>query len=165
MEHWQNMRKCDVGRALIVELAICGVYSALSGVKVTSKFCHPSVFPTKYLRLRSQSSEIPHWHFYSLWLWKANGGSRVRRATTPNLGFIGIFSRFRFILFPVWQVLSSSIWIPWNLSFRYILFHKKKDSKRCCDTATPESIHTKEESKRGSAFAFIFGVNWPVQWM
>ena len=40
----------------------------------------------------------------------------------------------------------------------------KKDSKRCCDTTTPESIHTKDESKRGSAFAFMFGVNWPVQW-
>ena len=35
----------------------------------------------------------------------------------------------------------------------------KKDSKRCCDTTKPESIHTKDESKRGSAFAFIFGVN------
>ena len=35
----------------------------------------------------------------------------------------------------------------------------KKDSKRCCDTTTPESTHTKDESKRGSAFAFIFGVN------
>ena len=38
----------------------------------------------------------------------------------------------------------------------------KKDSKRCRDTttlATPESIHTKDESKRGTAFAFIFGVN------
>ena len=35
----------------------------------------------------------------------------------------------------------------------------KKDSKRCCDTTTPESIHTKDESKRGSAFAFIFDVN------
>ena len=35
----------------------------------------------------------------------------------------------------------------------------KKDSKRHCDTTTPESIHTKDESKRGSAFAFIFGVN------
>ena len=41
----------------------------------------------------------------------------------------------------------------------------KKYSERCCDTTTPESIHTKDESKRGSAFAFIFGVNWPVQWM
>ena len=35
----------------------------------------------------------------------------------------------------------------------------KKDSKRCSDTTTPGSIHTKDESKRGSAFAFIFGVN------
>ena len=32
-------------------------------------------------------------------------------------------------------------------------------SKRCCDTTMPESIHTNDESKRGSAFAFIFGVN------
>ena len=36
-----------------------------------------------------------------------------------------------------------------------------KDSNRRCDTATSESIHTKDESKRGFAFAFIFGVNWP----
>ena len=35
----------------------------------------------------------------------------------------------------------------------------RKDSKRCCDTTTHESIHTKDESKRGTAFAFIFGVN------
>ena len=41
----------------------------------------------------------------------------------------------------------------------------KKDSKRCSDTSTLESIHTKDESKHGSAFAFIFGVNWPVQLM
>ena len=41
-----------------------------------------------------------------------------------------------------------------------VTFHfMKKDSKRCCDTTTPHSIHTKDESKRGSAFAFIFGVN------
>ena len=41
----------------------------------------------------------------------------------------------------------------------------EKDSKRCSDTTTPESIHTKDESKRVTTFAFIFGVNWPVQWM
>ena len=44
-------------------------------------------------------------------------------------------------------------------------YFMKKDYKRCCDTTMPESIHTKDESKRGSAFAFIFGVNWPEQWM
>ena len=38
-------------------------------------------------------------------------------------------------------------------------YFMKKDSKRGCDTTTPESIHTKDESKRGSAFAFIFCVN------
>ena len=36
----------------------------------------------------------------------------------------------------------------------------QKDSKQCCDATTPQSIHTKDESKRGTAFAFIFGVNW-----
>ena len=56
-------------------------------------------------------------------------------------------------------------WIPWNLSFRFISFHEKTNSKWCCDTTTQESIHTEDESKRDSAFAFIFGVNWPVQWM
>ena len=47
-----------------------------------------------------------------------------------------------------------------------VKFHfMQRDSKRCCDTTTPESIHAKDESKRGFAFAFIFGVNWPVQWI
>ena len=41
----------------------------------------------------------------------------------------------------------------------------KKTPKQCCDTTTPESIHSKDEGKHGSAFAFIFSVNWPVQWM
>ena len=31
----------------------------------------------------------------------------------------------------------------------------KRDSKRCFDITTPESIHSKDESKRGSVFAFI----------
>ena len=39
------------------------------------------------------------------------------------------------------------------------IYFMKKDSKHSCDSTTPESIHTKDESKRGSAFAFIFGVN------
>ena len=56
---------------------------------------------------------------------------------------------------------------PFNLDVHEIhetchsvtFYFKKKDSKRCCDITTPESIHTKDESKRGSAFAYIFGVN------
>ena len=44
-------------------------------------------------------------------------------------------------------------------SMKLVISFMKKDSKLCCDTITPESIHTKDESKRGSAFAFIFGVN------
>ena len=39
------------------------------------------------------------------------------------------------------------------------LYFMKKDSKQCSSTTTPGSIHTKDESKRGTAFAFIFGVN------
>ena len=39
-------------------------------------------------------------------------------------------------------------------------YFMKKDSKRYCDTTMPKSIHNKDESKLGTAFAFIFGVNW-----
>ena len=35
----------------------------------------------------------------------------------------------------------------------------QKDVKQCCDATTLESIHTKDESKCGIAFAFIFGLN------
>ena len=35
----------------------------------------------------------------------------------------------------------------------------KSHAKQCCEATTPESIHTKDESKREIAFAFIFGVN------
>ena len=38
-------------------------------------------------------------------------------------------------------------------------FISRKKTKQCCETTTPQSIHTKGESKRGSMFAFIFGVN------
>ena len=38
-------------------------------------------------------------------------------------------------------------------------YFMKIDSKLCFDTTIPEAIHTKDESKQGSAFAFIFGVN------
>ena len=48
-----------------------------------------------------------------------------------------------------------------SVTFHFI---NKVDSKQCYDTSTPESIHTKDESHRGSAFAFIFVVNWPVKW-
>ena len=40
-----------------------------------------------------------------------------------------------------------------------ISYFMKEESKRCCETTRQESIRTKDESKRGSAFAFIFGVN------
>ena len=63
-------------------------------------------------------------------------------------------------------MLSLSGHLEFHETCHSVTFYvMKKDSKRCCDTTTLESIHTKDESKRGSAFAFIFGVNWPVQWM
>ena len=35
----------------------------------------------------------------------------------------------------------------------------QKDAEQCFEDTTPESIHIKDESKRGTAFAFIFGMN------
>ena len=52
-----------------------------------------------------------------------------------------------------------------NETCHSVIFHfMKKDSKQCYDTTTPESVHTKDESKRGSAFAFIFDVPPPQFW-
>ena len=64
-------------------------------------------------------------------------------------------------LFPIITQCMSSM----KLVIRLHFISWKKDSKRCCHTTRPESIHTNYESKRGSALAFIFGVNWPMQWM
>ena len=58
------------------------------------------------------------------------------------------------------ELLLTHIGHEFNETCHSVTFYStKKDSKRCCDTTTAESIHTKDESKRGSAFAFIFGVN------
>ena len=62
------------------------------------------------------------------------------------------------------DVIQQRVAMSWLHEFHetchFVTFHfMKKDLKRCCDTTTPKSIHTKDESKRGSAFAFIFGVN------
>ena len=45
-------------------------------------------------------------------------------------------------------------WIPWNLSFRCILFNEERLQTMLWHH------NTRNESKCGSAFAFIFGVNW-----
>ena len=79
------------------------------------------------------------------------------------------FMRFQSYSDPM-QILMSFplIKVEWYHWFPSKTTGKKIDKiiiKRCCDTTTQEPIHTKDESKRGSAFAFIFGVNWPVQWM
>ena len=59
------------------------------------------------------------------------------------------------------QVGSVYYWILINMnSMKLVTFYfMKKDLKQFCDTVSPESIHTKDESKRCSAFSFIFGVN------
>ena len=51
------------------------------------------------------------------------------------------------ISLPVIACRPGETWIPWNLSFRYI---------HCTGQFTP----CKDESKCGTAFALIFGVNW-----
>ena len=82
-------------------------------------------------------------------------------------------------LFMAWAhpfVLFAQLWhwnseheIHWNLSFRYILFHEKHSFSDIINNMIRDinrlhswywSIHTKDESKRETAFAFIFGVNW-----
>ena len=48
-------------------------------------------------------------------------------------------------------------WIPYNLSFLYILFREKRLQTMLW--------HSNIRVKHGSAFAFIFGVNWREEWM
>ena len=89
-----------------------------------------------------------------------------------------LFIPFLKFLLQCFQLLSKLQYPVSAVGFNFVVLHElheirhsvtsyfmNKHSKRCCDTSTPESIHTKDESKRGSAFAFIFGVNWPIQWM
>ena len=57
--------------------------------------------------------------------------------------------------------INKTAILEFHETCRSVTFYfMKKDSTRCCDTTSPESIHTKDESKRGIAFAFIFAVNW-----
>ena len=60
--------------------------------------------------------------------------------------------------------------LPFNCSLFYgpkIIRNEKKDDTQCVNSmklviplhSSYWSIHTKDESKRGTAFAFIFGVN------
>ena len=106
------------------------------------------------------------WHYG--FQFTCQSGKYRSKSTCPNWFFT--CPKLIWKLAHEWQRKKSAVashnisWIALNLSCRYILFHEK-NSKRCCDITTPESIHTKDESKRGSAFALIFGVNWPVQWM
>ena len=84
---------------------------------------------------------------------------------------IPLLSQPKFLDPPLHLIYPDSIGgcCPPPIKYTYHEFHETfhsvtfyfliKDSKRCCDTTTPKSIHTKDESKRGSAFAFIFGVN------
>ena len=95
-----------------------------------------------------------------------------------NKFFVAACQLFRRNNFLVWVILQIPTWGPRILSTKLFQVHEfhetchsvtsyfmKKDSKQCCDTSTPESIHTKDENKRCSVFAFIFGVKWPVLWM
>ena len=70
---------------------------------------------------------------------------------------------FKVFLFSEWSCLvflvNNSLLEFHETSHSVTFYFMKKDSKRCCDTTTPGSIRTKDESKSGSAFAFIFGVN------
>ena len=86
------------------------------------------------------------------------GCSRVFTISTTNIYLQWTLLTLEFV---IWCIQHEFHETCHSVTFHFM----KKDSKWWCDTTTPESIHTKDESKRGSAFAFIFGVNWPVQWM
>ena len=109
-------------------------------------------------------------------IWHQNDLEAIEHNRSQSL--IVIFITRSFLLQKGGQAIKSgSFWENWVIAFNWISiwscaiheFHEtchsvtvyfmKQDSKRCCDTTTPKSIHTKDESKRGSAFAFIFGVN------
>ena len=57
------------------------------------------------------------------------------------------------------QVCRLKIMNSMKLVIPLHFISRKKTPNDCCDTTSPESIHTKDESKRDSAFAFVFGVN------
>ena len=111
-----------------------------------------------------------------------------------HLSFCGVFKLASFrsvgsMVLPLsgWCCVRILVWLVFQQSFcgSYFKFHGvtqllheiheschsvtfysiKKISKWPCNTTMSQSIHTKDESKCRSAFAFIFGVNWPVQWM
>ena len=89
-----------------------------------------------------------HLRFFSLHQW------RSYRASSWH------WESIHFLMRRLMQNMNST-----KLAIPLHFYLIKKHSKRCCDTTMPEAIHTKDESKRGSAFAFIFGVNWPLQSM
>ena len=57
------------------------------------------------------------------------------------------------ILLIVFRNINHFAYHEFHETCHFITFYflKKKDSKRCCDTTMPESIHNKDESKRGCA--------------
>ena len=64
---------------------------------------------------------------------------------------------------PVWLPHPSRLPPPQLQQLKQFSKHLSMNSRQTCNSVTfyqPESIHTKDESKRGFAFAFIFGVNW-----
>ena len=56
-------------------------------------------------------------------------------------------------------VIAAIVMNSMKLVIPLHLFDEKKTLNNAVTTTTPESINTKDESKRGFTFAFIFGVN------
>ena len=64
-----------------------------------------------------------------------------------------LFTKYKTTASDYWPVLYAASLEFYETSDSVTFYFIKKDP------TTPESIHTKDESKRGSVFAFIFGVN------
>ena len=60
-------------------------------------------------------------------------------------------------------------WVQSNFVASQHCFVSFFETRKSCQTMlwwiNAKSIHTEDESKCGIAFAFIFGLNWPVQWV
>ena len=94
--------------------------------------------------------------FKTRYCWPALFEVNCERKISHGLPHVSNLCREIFLAQPAFHCSSG---LPNMNSMKLTCYFMKKESKRCCDTTMPESIHTKDESKRETVFAYIFGVN------
>ena len=114
-------------------------------------FCHVLIHEKTPFLLKEGS------RYYQIWIGRELSYSYLVKCT--------FFSYQKFVFFSFsWNKMWPNYKFAWNSC---ITQHKHMNYMKLVIPlhSLYWSIHTKDESKRGTAFAFIFGVNWPVQWM